>query len=92
MSFVCGRSGDGSVLSPRSRLLPPPVSFTVPASPPQSPTRLRVVASPRKTANRSHKPTPDVSLYSRPGEYAFDACVHIVSLVVKAKKNSNEHK
>ncbi|CAH3031439.1 unnamed protein product [Porites evermanni] len=61
------RSGDGSVLSPRSRLLPPPVSFTVPASPPQSPTRLRVVASPRKTANRSHKPTPDVSLYSRPG-------------------------
>lgn len=61
------RSGDGSILSPRSRLLPPPVSFTAPASPPQSPTRLRVMASPRKTANRSHKPTPDVSLYSRPG-------------------------
>lgn len=61
------RSGDGSLLSPRSRLLPPPVSFTAPASPPQSPTRLRVMASPRRSANRSNKPIPDVSLYSRPG-------------------------
>ena len=50
------------------------------------------MASPRKTANRSHKPTPDVSLYSRPGEYTCHACVHIVSLAVETEKNSNENK
>lgn len=69
--FVCHslRSANGSLLSPRSSLVPPPVSFTVPASPPQSPTRMRVTASPRRSANRLHKVTTGVSLYSRPGQF-----------------------
>ncbi|XP_020614935.1 sentrin-specific protease 1-like isoform X1 [Orbicella faveolata] len=62
-----GRSENGSLLSPRSSLLPPSVSFTVPASAPQSSTRLRVMASPRRSVNRSRQATSDVSLYSRPG-------------------------
>lgn len=61
------RPGDGSLLSPRSKLSPSARSVTAPASPPKSPTRLRVMASPRRPANRSPQPTPDVSLYSRPG-------------------------
>ncbi|XP_027041472.1 sentrin-specific protease 1-like [Pocillopora damicornis] len=61
------RSGSGSLLSPRSTLVSPPVSFTIPASPPLSATRLKVTASPRRSANRSRKVTTDVSLYSRPG-------------------------
>ena len=65
------RSGSGSLLSPRSTLVSPPVSFTIPASPSLSATRLKVTASPRRSANRSRKVTTDVSLYSRPGLYWF---------------------
>lgn len=61
------RSGDGSLISPRSKVSPSHTSFTAPASPPRSPTRLRVTASPRPSANRASKLTQDISLYSRPG-------------------------
>lgn len=61
------RSGDGSLLSPKSKLPTSRDSITAPASPPKSPTRLRVMASPRTSANRSRKLAQDVSLYSRPG-------------------------